>query len=82
MSKFVSRFLKDESGATAIEYGLIAALIAVVIIAVLGTIGTNLDERLDEVATAVALLLSGSAFDAGNEIPRTPAPGSIWRHRH
>lgn len=50
MSKFVSRFMKDESGATAIEYGLIAALIAVVIIAVLTTIGTNLDARLDEVA--------------------------------
>ncbi len=32
MSKFVARFVKDESGATAIEYGLIAALIAVVII--------------------------------------------------
>ena len=36
------RFLKDESGATAIEYGLIAALIAVAIITVVGTIGTNL----------------------------------------
>lgn len=34
MSKFVSRFLKNESGATAIEYGLIAALIAVALIAV------------------------------------------------
>ena len=33
MSKFINRFIKDESGATAIEYGLIAALIAVVIIA-------------------------------------------------
>ena len=32
MSKFVSRFLKDESGATAIEYGLIAALIAVALV--------------------------------------------------
>ena len=36
MTKFVTRFLKDESGATAIEYGLIAALIAVVIIIVTG----------------------------------------------
>ena len=34
MTKFFNRFAKDESGATAIEYGLIAALIAVVIIAV------------------------------------------------
>ena len=35
-----SRFVRDNSGATAIEYGLIASLIAVVIIAVLGLIGT------------------------------------------
>ncbi|MBU4239766.1 MAG: Flp family type IVb pilin, partial [Alphaproteobacteria bacterium] len=47
MTKFISRFAKDESGATAIEYGLIAALIAVVIITVLGTIGTNLNTKLE-----------------------------------
>lgn len=50
MTKFVTRFLKDESGATAIEYGLIAALIAVVIITVLTTIGTNLNAKLEKVA--------------------------------
>ncbi|MFN3777919.1 MAG: Flp family type IVb pilin [Brevundimonas aurantiaca] len=50
MTKFISRFAKDESGATAIEYGLIAALIAVVIITVLGTVGTNLNARLEEVS--------------------------------
>lgn len=38
MSKFVTRFLKDESGATAIEYGLIAALIAVVLITAMTTL--------------------------------------------
>ncbi len=43
MSKFVSRFLKDESGATAIEYGLIAALIAAVIIGAVGSIGSKLN---------------------------------------
>jgi pilus assembly protein Flp/PilA len=53
MTKFVSRFAKDESGATAIEYGLIAALIAVVIITVLTTVGTNLNARLEEVATGL-----------------------------
>ena len=42
MTKFVSRFIKDESGATAIEYGLIAALIAVVIIGAVQLVGTNL----------------------------------------
>jgi pilus assembly protein Flp/PilA len=49
MSKFVSRFLKDESGATAIEYGLIVALIAVVIITAVQTLGTNLDAAFDDV---------------------------------
>jgi pilus assembly protein Flp/PilA len=39
----VMGFLKDEEGVTAIEYGLIAALIAVVIIAAVATIGTNLN---------------------------------------
>ena len=38
------RFLKDESGATAIEYGLIAALVSVVIITAVATLGDNLDD--------------------------------------
>ncbi|MBT9473291.1 MAG: Flp family type IVb pilin [Phenylobacterium sp.] len=42
MSKFVTRFLKDESGATAIEYGLIAALIAVVLVTAVTALGTKL----------------------------------------
>jgi len=42
MSNLLARFVKDESGATAIEYGLIAALIAVVLVGVLTTIGTRL----------------------------------------
>jgi len=41
MSDFISRFARDESGATAIEYGLIAALIAVVIITAISTLGTK-----------------------------------------
>ena len=47
MSKFVSRFMKDESGATAIEYGLIAALIAVVIVTAVTTIGTKLNTKFN-----------------------------------
>ena len=50
MSKIVNRFAKDESGATAIEYGLIAALISVVIIGVLSTIGTNLQSKFNAIA--------------------------------
>ena len=43
MTKLFSRFLKDESGATAIEYGLIAALISVAIIGGATTLGTSLN---------------------------------------
>jgi pilus assembly protein Flp/PilA len=46
----VKRFAKDESGATAIEYGLIAALISVVIIGVLSTVGTNLRTKFNQIA--------------------------------
>ncbi len=42
MTNIFARFVKDESGATAIEYGLIAALVAVVCITALTTLGTNL----------------------------------------
>ena len=43
MTNFMNRFAKDESGATAIEYGLIVALIAVVIITAVTTLGTKLN---------------------------------------
>ena len=49
----LSRFLRDESGATAIEYGLIAAGISVVIIASVNLIGTNLDAKFDAIAAAL-----------------------------
>jgi len=51
MTKFVSQFIKDESGATAIEYGLIAALIAVVIISAVTALGTTLKGKFNEVVT-------------------------------
>ncbi|WP_158912908.1 Flp family type IVb pilin [Caulobacter sp. S45] len=54
MSKFVTRFLTDESGATAIEYGLIAALIAVVIIAGATTLGSNLGATFNKVSNGVS----------------------------
>lgn len=50
MTRFVSRFLKDESGATAIEYGLIAALVAVAIASVLPTLGGKLSNTFTNVA--------------------------------
>ena len=53
MSKFVTQFLKDESGATAIEYGLIVALIAVVIVGAVTTIGTGMSDKFQEVSDKV-----------------------------
>jgi pilus assembly protein Flp/PilA len=49
----VGNFLREEDGVTAIEYGLIAALIAVVIIGALQLLGPALSDTFEEVATAV-----------------------------
>jgi pilus assembly protein Flp/PilA len=49
MKTFLSRFAHDESGATAIEYGLLAALIGVAIIAGAGLVGTNLNTMLNDI---------------------------------
>jgi pilus assembly protein Flp/PilA len=46
----ITRFAKDESGATAIEYGLIAALVSVAIITALTTLGTKLTSTFDFVS--------------------------------
>jgi pilus assembly protein Flp/PilA len=54
MKSLVKRFLNDESGATAIEYGLIAALIAVVIITAVGLVGTQLDATFNKIQTKLA----------------------------
>ena len=47
----IKRFMQDEEGVTAIEYGLIAALIAVVIIAAVKIVGTQLDATFDKIGT-------------------------------
>jgi pilus assembly protein Flp/PilA len=53
MTNLFSRFVRDESGATAIEYGLIAALIAVVVIGAVSAVGTKLSTTFTNVSTAV-----------------------------
>jgi pilus assembly protein Flp/PilA len=50
LKTIISRFLKDDSGATAIEYGLIAALIAVVIITALTSVGSKLGGTFNNVS--------------------------------
>ena len=53
MKNVMKKFFKNESGATAIEYGLIAALIAVAIIGAVSTLGTNASETFTKVGTAI-----------------------------
>ena len=60
MSKFVTRFLKDESGATAIEYGLIAALIAVVLVVSLQGVGGALKGAFEKIKSDVTTATSSS----------------------
>ncbi|HWJ58501.1 MAG TPA: Flp family type IVb pilin [Sphingomicrobium sp.] len=54
MSKFFKKLIRNDKGATAIEYGLIAALIAVAAIGALTTIGTNLNATFTEVGSSLA----------------------------
>ena len=53
MKNLVSRFVKDESGATAIEYGLIAAGISLAIIAVVNGIGSSLNTKFSSINTSL-----------------------------
>jgi pilus assembly protein Flp/PilA len=52
--QILAKLLRDENGATAIEYGLIAALISVVIIAAVTLVGSNLSTTVNSIATALA----------------------------
>jgi len=54
VKNFVSQFIADESGATAIEYGLLASLIAVVIIAGASTLGGNINTLFNDIATCIS----------------------------
>ncbi len=58
MTDIIKNFWKDEEGATAIEYGLIAGLIAVGIVVGATALGTNLNGLFDRVATRLANFLS------------------------
>jgi len=53
MKTLVSRFIKDESGATAIEYGLIVTGIAIAILAVINGIGSGISSKLGTVSTTL-----------------------------
>jgi pilus assembly protein Flp/PilA len=53
MNSWIGTFLRDESGTTAIEYGLIASGISIVILAVVNSIGVNLNSSYTSVQTAL-----------------------------
>ena len=53
MQNLITKFVKDESGATAIEYGLIAALIAVAMIAGATQLGQSIDDKFSDVAESM-----------------------------
>jgi len=53
MTKFITKFAQDESGATAIEYGLIAALIAVAVIAALNSLSGKITGTFNKVGAAM-----------------------------
>ena len=53
MKNLVSRFVKDESGATAIEYGLIAAGIALAIITVVNSLGTTINAKFGSISSSL-----------------------------
>ncbi|MDB5580073.1 MAG: putative Flp/Fap pilin component [Bradyrhizobium sp.] len=53
MKNLIARFVKDESGATAIEYGLIAAGISLAIIAVVNGLGTNLNTKFTSINSSL-----------------------------
>ena len=54
MNKFLARFVRDESGVTAMEYGMIAALVAVVILGILTTLGQDLNTTFSKIQSAVS----------------------------
>jgi pilus assembly protein Flp/PilA len=65
MNKIFARFVKDESGATAIEYGLIAALIALAIMVGAGNLGTSLNDQFQTIADTVANPSGGGGGGGG-----------------
>lgn len=58
---FIKNFIQEENGVTAIEYGLIAALIAVVIIGTVTTVGKNLDVVFKSIGTSLSTAVATPA---------------------
>ena len=65
MTSHLSRFAKDESGATAIEYGLIAALVSVAIIAAVTSLGEQLSNTFESISSALGGTNASSTTNTG-----------------
>jgi len=60
MMNSIKRFVREEEGVTMVEYGLIAALIAVVCVAAINVIGTQLDKVFDKIGTCLTSALTAT----------------------
>lgn len=65
MKNQIIRFMKDEEGATAIEYGLIAGLISVAIVGVVTTVGTDLGAVFTEISTKLQAAIAPAPAGGG-----------------
>ena len=61
MLKQLKKFVRDEEGATALEYGLLAALISAVIITAVTTLGTTLSTTFENIATSMGTVNSADS---------------------
>lgn len=66
MTSFIKSFFKDDSGATAIEYGLIAALVSVAAVGALGALGGDLSTMFGAVSTELQGAVAGSGGGGGS----------------
>jgi len=53
MKKFLNRFIRSESGASAVEYGILVGVIALVVIVAATTLGTNLSSNFNDIANSI-----------------------------
>lgn len=73
MKAIIKRFLKEEDGVTAIEYGLIAGLVAVAIVVGAGSLGTNLNNVFSNLGTCLTSGASASTNCTAASIFKAPA---------
>ncbi len=71
MKKLMKKFVRDEKGVTALEYGLLAALIAAVIIVSVQSLGSTIDTTFSNIDSAMSSINDGGG---GNTLPVEPLP--------